>query len=69
MRNTFFYLFATLFITAGLFNQWQQVECVYVDTLQDGKLGQDEFLFDPVKVKGAKAARQGCRPNTRCHGG
>jgi hypothetical protein len=52
MRNLFFYLFATLFITAGLFNQWQQVECVAADTLQDDELMQDELLLDPYRKEG-----------------
>jgi hypothetical protein len=52
MRSLLFYLFATLFLTVGLFNQWQQV--VAADTLQDDEPMQDEFLFDPVRVDGGK---------------
>jgi hypothetical protein len=52
MRSLFFYLFATLFITASLFNQWQQVECVAAETLQDDEPMQDELLLDPLNEGG-----------------
>jgi hypothetical protein len=60
MKNLFFYLFATLFITAGLFNQWQQVECVAADnTLQDDELTQDELLLDPLNEGGTMRIVEG----------
>jgi hypothetical protein len=59
MRNLFFYLFAMLFVTAGLFNQWQHVDCVAAGTLQDDELMQDEFLLDPVRCNRGKNQR-GC---------